>query len=274
MKKSEVVPEYGGSHTTSLECPEDHQDMLDMFRVSREFKMKYRGLLYYYGKDFVAFKKENRDSQGRNLFLEVIASYMTLHLEDECPDSWNECPYPFWEELIFTYLPSKTKILPEKNFTHLFLHELHAFLTWLDEREHTALSPKVLPFIKESLPMLSRYESLFADLFLRNYPKMHQPDWNYRADMAIADQKWNLYAERAQGLFQVHSIEKEGILFIDLLTRFPYFIRNVPVHRIDEGMVIAGAIGRRESGMVWDLVFPDGFFPKRGIKYIGEDLVY
>lgn len=57
--------------------------MLDMFRVSREFKMKYRGLLYYYGKDFVAFKKENRDSQGRNLFLEVIASYMTLHLEDE-----------------------------------------------------------------------------------------------------------------------------------------------------------------------------------------------
>ncbi|WP_445509796.1 hypothetical protein ACUMHR_20800, partial [Rossellomorea marisflavi] len=161
MKKRETVPEYDGS----IECPEDHQDMLDMFRVSREFKMKYRGLLCYYGKDFVAFKKENRVSAGRNLFLEVISSYMTIHLEDECPASWDECPLSFWEELIFTYLPSKTKILPEKNFTHLFLHELHDFLSWLDERDLTVLSPKVLPFIKESLPMLSRYESLFVDLF-------------------------------------------------------------------------------------------------------------
>ncbi|MDR4934824.1 hypothetical protein RGU11_00305 [Rossellomorea marisflavi] len=48
--------------------------------------------------------------------------------------------------------------------------------------------------------------------------------------------KSGISTERAQGLFQVHSIEKEGILFIDLLTRFPCFIRNVPVHRIDEGM--------------------------------------
>lgn len=113
--------------------------------------MRYRGLFEYYGKDLIAYKRENPTDQNRNEFLRILSSYMTTHLVDNCPTSWKKCKTSFWEEFIFGYYPHMMLITPEENEVDTFLLELKKFIQWLDKRAGTSFHPLIEKYAAESV---------------------------------------------------------------------------------------------------------------------------
>ncbi|WP_175989791.1 hypothetical protein [Bacillus sp. Marseille-Q1617] len=248
--------------------PGEHTELLDNLKVSQEFNMRHRGLMEYYGKDLIAYKKEQMANKKRNEFLRTFSHYMTDHLEDDCPPSWKECPASFWEELIFAYLPHYTKIIPKKNYTETFLLQLRKFVRWLDKKEGTDFSQLVNGYINEVSPLLKKCEDLLNYFFLQDYPRFHQPDWDYEKDHERWEKEIEEYSETVNSLFQISEVVDEGVILKDIDTHHTYFTTSIPLQKISSELIFSGAIGKRPHELVWDWVVTESIYPERGTKYI------
>jgi len=67
--------------------------------------MRYRGLLEYYGKDLVAYKKGQHSDDARNEFLHGFSAYMADFLEDDCPPSWKNVTRNLGKNLLLLLFP-------------------------------------------------------------------------------------------------------------------------------------------------------------------------
>ncbi|MGM0843292.1 MAG: hypothetical protein ACQEWE_21460 [Bacillota bacterium] len=248
--------------------PDEHLEMLEKFKIGREFNLRSRGLIEYYGIDLIDYKREQMANKKRNEFLTAFAHYMTDHLEDECPRSWKECPPSFWEELIFAYLPHTMKVVPKKNYTEQFLLQLRKFVRWLDKRNDTTFLEVVDPYISQASPTLKKNEALFSELFLINYPGLHLPDWDYINEIERLDIRMEEFDETTYGVFEVTKIMGDGVILLDLHSHYSYFTKSIPHEKVDLEMIITGCFGKKEHAFLWDLAFIDGIYPKRAFNYI------
>jgi hypothetical protein len=248
--------------------PDEHLEMLEKFKIGREFNLRSRGLVEYYGNDFIDYKREQMANKKRNQFLTDFAYYMTDHLDDDWPRSWKECLPSFWEELIFAYLPHHMKVVPKKNHTEDFLLQLRKFVRWLDKRHNTTFLDIVDPYITEALPILKKYETLFSELFLKNHPGFHNPEWDFTKDLERLDELMEEYNETVYGVFLVKQIVDEGIQLLDLHSHYTYFTKSIPGKKVDSEMILTACLGKKGHELVWDLVFADGIYPNRAFKYI------
>ncbi|WP_077620070.1 hypothetical protein [Bacillus sinesaloumensis] len=144
--------------------------------------MRYRGLLEYYGKDFIAYKKEKPSDKKRNEFLRIISKFMTHYIEDDCPPSWKQCPASFWELFIFSFYPDHIKLSPTEQEVEIFLYQLKEFVRWLDKRSGTSWSPIIEQYSLEAFPELKICERSINWIFLRGFPRIHHNDWNLEQD--------------------------------------------------------------------------------------------
>ncbi len=248
--------------------PGQHTELLDNFKICREFDMRHRGLMEYYGKDLIAYKKEQKANKKRNEFLRAFSHYMTDHLEDDCPPSWQECPAAFWEELIFAYLPHYTKIIPKKNYTETFLLQLRTFVRWLDKREGTVFLNLVDDYIKEGTPILKKCEGLLNHLFLKDYPRFHQSDWDYEEDLDRWERNLSKYSRTIEGMFQVSAFADECVVLRDLHTHHTYLTKSLPVNKLSTKTIITGTLGQKPHELIWDWLATINVFPENGEKYI------
>ncbi|MCA1057313.1 hypothetical protein LCM10_20430 [Rossellomorea aquimaris] len=248
--------------------PGEHTDFLENLKISQEFNMRHRGLMLFYGQDFIAYKKEQKANKKRNEFLQTLSHYMTDHLEDDCPSSWEECPASFWEELIFAYLPHYTKIIPEKNYTETFLLQLRTFVRWLDKRKGTSFTNLVEDYIIEGTPILKKCEALLNHLFLKDYPRFHQSDWDYEGDQKRWEQSLEKYSNTIDGMFRVTAFADECVILKDLHTHHTYMTKSLPVNKLSTTTIITGILGQKPHELVWDWLATINVFPEKGEKYI------
>ncbi|WP_282139358.1 hypothetical protein [Rossellomorea aquimaris] len=202
-------------------------------------------------------------NKKRNEFLTAFSHYMTDHLEDECPRSWKECPPSFWEELIFAYLPHTMKVVPKKNYTEQFLLQLRKFVRWLDKRNDTTFLEVVVSYISEATQTLKKYESLFSELFLKNYPGLHLPDRDCMKEIECLDKRMEEFDETTYGVFEVTKVNDDGIVLLDLHSHYSYFTKSISHEKAELEMIITGCFGKKKYAFLWDLAFIDGIYPKR-----------
>lgn len=148
----------------TFKSPKERQDFLMNLAIAAQFNLRNRGLVEYYGKDLISYKKDNPSDATRNEFLRLLSRFMTHHLEDNCPPSWRECTPSFWEQFIFTCIPHYIKITSHENQIETFLNELKKFISWLDKRARTSFYQVVSRMAEEAEPELKSCESLLNHL--------------------------------------------------------------------------------------------------------------
>ncbi|GHH99909.1 hypothetical protein AM1BK_34520 [Neobacillus kokaensis] len=240
--------------------------MLMDLAISSEFEMRYRGLLEYYGKDFIAYKKEKPSDKIRNEFLRVISKYMTHYLEDDCPPSWKQCQQPFWEDLIYSFYPDHIKISPEEKDVDTFLYELKKFVRWLDKRVGTSWYKAVEQYTLEAFPDLKICERIINRLTLNDFPRIHHKDWNLEQDLDRFEENFNQCTERADGIFKVTTIIGNTVVVSEMNSNCTYYIKGLPTELIMPGIKMNGTIGKKSGEVAWGWYLTTSIYPPRGRK--------
>lgn len=275
MKSSSKTKDRRGKNMTEIRVksypianPEERQEILRDLAISSEFEMRYRGLFEYYGKDLIAYKREKPTDQNRNEFLRILSSYMTTHLENNCPTSWKKCKTSFWEEFIFGYYPHMMLITPEENEVDTFLLELKKFIQWLDKRAGTSFHPLIEKYAAESVTDLKLCESLLNSLFLKDYPLIYQDEWNPNEDIEKINLAYTQCTDRTNSFFEVTNIYDDILEITDLNSNRTFNLLKMPCKLFEPGIIISGIIGKKESDLFWDLYQTEGIYPNRAKKYM------
>lgn len=246
--------------------PEERQNMLRDIAISSEFEMRYRGLLEYYGKDFIAHKKEKPSDEKRNEFLRVISKYMTHYLEDDCPPSWKQCQPTFWEVLIYSFYPDHIKLSPNEEDVETFIFQLKKFVRWLDKRTGTSWYATIEQYTSEAFPELKICERIINRLFLNDFPRIHHDDWNFEEDLDRFDQIFSQCTNQVDSTFNVTKIIGDSVLLTELKTNCTYYIKGLPCDLIVPGIKMSGIIGKKSGDRCWNWYHTHGIYPSRGEK--------
>ncbi|OLS39241.1 hypothetical protein [Bacillus sp. MRMR6] len=234
--------------------------------ISSEFDMRQRGILEYYGKDLIAYKLEDPKNENRNEFLRVLAEYMTTRLEDNCPPSWKACHSPFWEELIFAFIPHNLQINPNQNEAETYLNELKMFVKWLDKRAQTNWYPIVTNYVKAAVSDLIICESILHAIFLDHYPKLFQDDWNPFKDIENLDNEFEQCADQVNSCFVVTKLIDDLIELTEYKTDRMYQLKGLPSELMKLGLIMNGSIGRKRNDLYYKWFHTGGIYPPKARK--------
>lgn len=244
--------------------PEERQNLLRDLAISSEFEMRHRGLLEYYGKDFIAYKKEKPHDPKRNEFLRVMSKYMTHYLEDDCPPSWKECQPAFWEVFIYSFYPDHIKLSPNEQDIETFIFQLKNFVRWLDKRTGTSWYATIDQYTSEAFPELKICERVIHRLILKDFPRIHDDDWNLDQDIEQFNQKFTQCTNQVVGKFKVTAIIGDSALVTELKTNCTYYIKGLPCDLIVSGMKMSGIIGKTSGDQCWNWYHTIGVYPSKG----------
>ncbi|MEH7224800.1 hypothetical protein V7112_13405 [Bacillus sp. JJ1566] len=250
--------------THEFASPDEQRQFLRDLAISSEFEMRYRGLLEYYGKDFITYKKEKPSDKKRNEFLRIISKYMTHYLEDDCPSSWKQCQSSFWEVLIFSFYPDHIKLSPNEQEVEDFLYQLKRFVRWLDKRNGTSWHSVVEQYSSEAFPELKICERIINWIFLNDFPRIHHNDWNLEQDLYRLKQKFNQYTNQVDSTFKVTSIIGDRVVLTELKTNCTYYIKGLPYEFILPGIKMNGVICNKSGDQTWNWYYTDGIYPSKG----------
>lgn len=248
--------------------PKERQKFLDDLAISAQFQMRHRGLLEYYGKELIAYKRANPTDESRNEFLRVLARYMSHHLEDSCPPSWKECQSSFWEELIYTCLPHHLQITQQEKQVETQLNQLKKFVHWLDQRVGTSHYKLVKKMAEEAESDLKSCERLLNHLFLRIFPSTYEPNVDPVKDYMIYEQWVNQFDNQLISVFEVTSMIEKTVVLTDMETNKTYYVKGLPCHLLVRGMAMIGGIGNRKNEMAWEWIMTESVYPQTGRKYL------
>lgn len=248
----------------SKEC----EELLKNMRICDEFDMRHRGHFLFYGKDFIDYKLIRPYDKDRNEFLRILSNFMTTVLEDDCPPSWKKCKRPFWEELIFTHFPHVMRITPDQKQVETFLSQLRMFVQWLDKRVGTTWFAVVDKYSKEAISDLKVCEQVLNTIFLRDFPQLHQKDFNPEQQIEITNQSFKQCTKRWDSLFEVTSIIDQITVLKEFNTNITYYVKGLPTHIIVPELIMSGCIGRKSGTLLWEWFQTEGIYPQNGRKYL------
>lgn len=248
--------------------PDEYQEVLSNLHISSQFDMRFRGLYEHYGKEFIAFKRENPHDPSRNEFLRIFSSYMTDYLEDDCPASWKDCRPSFWKEFILYYFPCRMTVSPEEKEVDRLLPQFIKFVSWLDKRVGTSWSNIVKKYAQEAYFELKNCESLLNSLFLIQYPRIFNNDWNATKDIDKLEELLNSLHESFIGYFQIKEISENVVIATNIKDQRVYHIKGLPNNTMVPGFLLHGCIGKRSNEKYWIWCYTSGVYPKRAKKFI------
>jgi hypothetical protein len=252
----------------SFISPEERQELLTNLAISAEFDMRYRGLFEYYGSDLIAYKRHYGFQKNCNYFLRHFSKYMTDYLEDNCPPAWSECNAPFWDELIYAYLPTVIKITPKANEIEKFLAQLEHFVRWLDKRVGTSSHKVIKHYIEEAILPLKQCGTLLHHLFLINFPDFDKSGWDHKQDIKKIEQIFKETTDHLDRIFEVTEVIGDTVILTDVKTKRGYPLKGLPCNFVFPGMFLDGIVGRRKDDMFWNWFHTNNVFPERAKKYI------
>ncbi|GAA0489430.1 hypothetical protein GCM10008986_14080 [Salinibacillus aidingensis] len=247
--------------------PEERKKYLEMLKIGSAFDMRPRALFHYYGPDLIAYKKRFLSNPQVNYFLRLFSAYLTTHLEDDCPESWEECGPEFWEELITVYYPYYMKITIEQNQTEIFFTQLLKFAHWLDKRTGCSCYEIVKKCTEENWSELTSVESLLNDLLLYTFPNLYEEGWNTRAALEEITEQLRMCSSTVESLFEVRQVTETMIVLYDIAGDRTYQINNISKH-MSPGILIFGEIGRKARELYWILFFTQTVYPPKAKQYI------
>lgn len=252
----------------TIDSPEERQELLFNLNISSEFRMRYRGLFEYYGKDLIAYKCKYRSNKNVNEFLRIFSNYMTDTLEDNCPPTWDKCESAFWEELIFAHFPQFIYLTPQNKEVEKFLFQLKQFVRWLDKRVGTNWYEMVTNFAVEASPSLQQCEKLLNQIALINHPKIHQKDWNVEQDFEKINQRFLETTPCLDSIFKVTDVMEDTVILTELETEDHYPIKGLPCNVTFPGMLLDGVLGRRDIEIYWNWLLINNVYPEKAEPYI------
>lgn len=242
--------------------------MLTNLKVSAEFDMRHRGLFEYYGKDLIAYKNNYRFQRNCNEFLRDFSKYMTDYLEDNCPPAWDKCNASFWEELIFAYIPLILKVTPQRKEAEKFLSQLKHFVRWLDRRIGTSWYGVVENYVRQAKPALVQCEQLLNEIFLTDFPKLYQDDWDFKLDIEESEQEFQETTDRLSSVFEVTGVMEDVVLVNELKTKHCYQLQGLPNPFLFPGMLLDGVLGKRNDELFYRWFLTNNLFPAGAKKFI------
>ncbi|MCM3766425.1 hypothetical protein [Neobacillus niacini] len=246
--------------------PEERQQILMDLAISSQFQMRYRGLFEYYGKDFIAYKREKPSDKNRNEFLRVMSMYMANYLEDDCPPSWKLCQASFWEDFIYSFYPDHIKFSPNQKSVENFLDQLKKFVRWLDKRSGTSWYSTVEPYTSEAFPDLKICEKVLYRLVLHHFPRIHHADWNFQKDVERINQEFIQCTEEVESRFKVTTIIGTTVVVSELKTNCTYYVKDLPSDLLAPGFTLSGVIGKKSGEQTWNWYITVGIHPPKGRK--------
>jgi hypothetical protein len=248
--------------------PQERQKLFNDLAISSEFEMRNRGLVFYYGKDLIAYKREKPTDQNRNEFLRILSKFMTDCLEDNCPSSWDQCESSFWEKFIYYFYPQNLKISPTLKEAEHFLFQLKEFVRWLDKRVGTHYYPLIEKYSTEAAPDLKSSEYLLYSLFMRDFPQANSDGWDPELDIERLTQNGTQYTDSLEGVFEVTSKIEDTILLTDISSTQTYYVKGLPSDFVNLGMILSGVIGKRKREKQWNWYITVGVNPPQAKNYI------
>ncbi|OCA82263.1 hypothetical protein A8F94_20330 [Bacillus sp. FJAT-27225] len=254
------------SFTHEFTYPGEREEMIKKLQISKQFEMRNRGLMKFYGNDLIAWKLRKPSDPIRNEFLRILAGFMADYLEDNCPDSWQQCGQPFWEELVAAYLPHCIHISQQEQEHRLFLSQLRRFAYWIDKREKTSILPTIETLSTQLQQELSICESLLNRLTETAYPGILSGNLDINKTLERNFQKLDSYYSTLPGLFEVSSSINSVFKLIDLETGSAYHVTGLP-ESVPPGFLLQGAIGKGKGTMFWEWCYLAGVFPPSSKKF-------
>jgi hypothetical protein len=248
--------------------PQERQNIFNDLVISSEFEMRNRGLVFYYGKDLIAYKREKPSDQNRNEFLRILSKFMTDCLEDHCPSSWDQCERSFWEKFIYYFYPQNLKISPTLKEAEHFLFQLKKFVSWLDKRVGTHYYPLIEKYSTETAPDLKSSEILLYSLFMRDFPQANSEGWDPEQDIERLTQNGTQYTDSLEGVFEVTSKMEDTILLTDISSNQTYYVKGLPSDFVNLGMILSGVIGKRKRDKQWNWYITVAVNPPQAKNYI------
>lgn len=110
-------------------------------------------------------------------------------------------------------------------------------------------------------------EHLVNALFLKNFPRIHHDDWNYKQDWDAFERQFDQYQGKFDDLFQVTGISGDTIILTCLRDRRTFHVKGLPYDLIKCGFIFNGAIGKKEGDMFWNWVYTNGVYPEKAKNY-------
>jgi hypothetical protein len=251
-----------------MTTPQERKNVFMDLAISSEFGMRNRGLVFYYGKDLIAYKRERPSDQNRNEFLRILSKFMTDCLEDDCPSSWKLCGSSFWEKFIYYFFPQNISISPTIKETDNFLLQLKIFVRWLDNRVGTQYYPIIETYTTEAAPYLKSCEHLLNFLFLKHFPKAYSDNWNPEQDIEQLTLSGTQYVNTIEGVFEVTSKIEDTFVLNDWGSHHTYYVKDLPSNCVELGMILSGVIGRRKGEKHWNWYITVAINPQQAKNYI------
>ncbi|WP_045523254.1 hypothetical protein [Neobacillus niacini] len=232
--------------------PQERQKVFMDLAISSEFQMSNRGLVFYYGKDLIDYKREKRTDLYRNEFLRVLSKFMTDCLEDNCPSSWDLCGSSFWEKFIYYFYPQNIKISPAKKEVESFLFQLKKFVHWLDKRVGTHYYPEIEKYSTEAAFDLKSCEHLLNSLFMIHFPQANSDGWDPEQELERLTQYGTQFTDSQEGVFEVTNKIEDTVILTDLSSNHTYYVKGLPSDFVNLGMILSGVIGKRKQEKHWN----------------------
>ncbi|MGM8215352.1 hypothetical protein ACLIA0_07220 [Bacillaceae bacterium W0354] len=246
---------------------DDRTEMLEKLKIGSQFDMRYRSVFFYYGNDFIAYKRKHPSSNKVNEFLRVICAYMANYLENDCPPSWKDCDTSYWEELIYVIYPNYITLKKKQNDSKTFLTQLKRFVYWLDKEHQTSLYPTLETLTNKALPALIECENLTNRLFLHAFPDKHHKYWDpARALFKLQEGEEN--DQTYTGFFEVMDFDNNVLTVNDLVTGLSYSITNFPIINISRNVLLNGIISKNNNDFFWSWHCPIGVYPSEASQFI------
>lgn len=251
-----------------MTTPQERKNVFMDLATSSEFGMRNRGLVFYYGKDLLAYKREKPSDQARNEFLRILSKFMTDCLEDDCPSSWGLCGSSFWEKFIYYFYPQNISISQTMKETDNFLFQLKKFAHWLDQRVNTQYYPIIETYTTEAAPYLISCEHLLNFLFLKHFPKAYSDNWDPEQDIEELALSGTQYQNTKEGVFEVTSKIEDTCVLTDLSSHHTYYVKDLPADYVELGMILSGVIGKRKREKYWYWYISVAINPPQAKNYL------
>lgn len=248
--------------------PKEQMEILEKVKTIQQFGMRHRGLFEFYGDDLITYKREKPKSSDRNKFLKVLSTYFTDYLEDDCPNTWQECQSSFWEEFLIIFYPTQIILTPNEKEVETFLFELKKFTRWLDRKTGCSSHVMINHLIEESKADLKKCEHLINELFKHAYPDIFKNKGHLEPSDLPKLLDIPKYDNMKTVIFEIKEINNELFIMTDILQNIDYLLNGLPQQIISPDLLIHGIIGRNNGDFVWTWLSPANVMPLRAKKMI------
>lgn len=258
------------AHVHTFSHPDEHKEFLERLTLGRQFDLRFRALIHYYGDDIIAYKRKYPTSQKVNEFLRIFSNYLTDYLEDDVPSSWQECQSTFWEELIYFFYPHFMKTSIKQRESISFLSQLKKFVYWLDQRTGCSWYKEVEKYAETAREDLQTCERLLNALYLQAHPQLHDKNWNPMEDILKMNEHVQSYSHVVEGIFEVKAVEQHIIIVEEIDSGQSFQIVDFPVEKLVPGILLDGIMGKMVDDFFWSWQMTLGVYPAKAKAYSKE----